>query len=178
MRGIVILSLLALSACATTSNAPARTETVRVVDGAGGVHQLAVTTHNRSHAATLDHSLDQVWRALPAVYDKLAIPVTQISTTNRVVGNTGFSVRRQLGGVPLTRYFDCGRTQDRPSAETYEIQLSALTTVQPKDSGSTVQTTIQATARPVNFAGSPVNCSSTGALETRIVELLKAQAKQ
>jgi uncharacterized Zn-binding protein involved in type VI secretion len=42
---------------------------------------------------------------------------------------------------------------------------------------TTVSTTIQATGRPVSFAGDPVRCTSTGTLEARIVEALKARAQ-
>jgi hypothetical protein len=179
VRTLAALSLLALAACAASQGPPARVETVRVVDGTGGVTQLSVTHINRASAVTLDLSADQLWRALPAVYDKLAIPVTQLNQTNRVIGNPAFKARRQLGGTSLTRYFDCGRTQDRPSAETYEISIAALTSVQPKENGTaTVQTTLQATARPVTFSGGSVQCSSTGGMESRIVELLKAEVGQ
>jgi hypothetical protein len=150
---------------------------VRIVTGTGAVAQLSTMTSHAPKVATVNLPIDQVWRVLPAVYESLEIPVDQMDTATRVIGNQSLKARRRLGGAPLTRFFDCGRTQGGANAETYELHLSILTRVtQDALEVTTVSTAIQATGRPISFAGDPVRCTSTGALESRIIEALKALA--
>jgi hypothetical protein len=181
MRTLFILSTAVLcTACAPRSEVgtTTRPETVRVVDSSGAGATLTVTTQTRASAINVPATVEQVWRVLPAVYEELGLPVRQMNSSTHVIGNPGFSARRQIGRVPLTRYFDCGRTQDRPSAETYELQISVLTQVQRGESeGSILSTSLQATARPVNFPTGAVQCTSTGALEARLAEAVRTHTR-
>jgi hypothetical protein len=116
-----------------------------------------------------------VWAVLPAVYDSLHIPRSQVDEATHVLGNTGLKLRRRLGTIPLSRLLECGSAQGGPSADTYEVFLSILTTVQPGTEAGTafVATTIDAQARPVSFAGEYVRCGSKGELEQRVLNSLK-----
>jgi hypothetical protein len=181
MRRLIVASVIALGACASSGRsggAPSGVQTVRVVDGGGQVTALSTTVVQRSGIANVPHSVDDVWRALPRVYEAVGIPISQVNAGTRTIGNPGLTARRQLGGVPIPRYFDCGRTQDRPSAETYELQISVLSQVKGNAADATVTTTVHATARPLNFATGAVRCSSTGALETRISRALAEQMQE
>lgn len=178
MRAIALLSIVALSGCATANTVPRRPipdETVRIV-GPGRTIEVTTSPAVAARVETVWYPLYQVWRVLPAVYDSLAIPVSSLDSVSHVIGNSGIKLRRRLGNVPLTRYLDCGDSQGAPSAETYEIHLSIFTRVQSAASGTTtVATTIEATGRPVTLSGEYVRCSSTGALESHLVNTLKAQ---
>lgn len=178
MRATVLISLVTLSGCASSSAVPGHptpTETVRIV-GLTGAVALTTSPTVAARIDTFPAPLDEVWRILPAAYDSLAIPPTSLDAANHVVGNAGLKVRGRLGNVPLTRYLDCGDSQGAPSAETYEIHLSIFTQVQPGRSGTaTVATTVQASGRPVAFSGEYVRCASKGVLESRLVDRLKAQ---
>ncbi len=178
MRGTVTLSIVVLSGCASSGSArgtPTSDETVRIV-GARETIELRTSATLTASLDTVLAPVDQVWRALPAAYEALAIPVTDLDSATHVIANSGITVRRQLGKVPLTRYLDCGDSQGAPSAETYEIHLSVLTRVQPAAAGtSIVATTVQATGRPVTLSGTYIRCSSTRQLESRLVNALRAQ---
>jgi hypothetical protein len=178
MRATVVLSLVMLSGCASSNAVPGRptpNETVRIVGPTGAV-DLTTSPTVAPRVDTIPAPLDQVWRMLPAAYDSLAIPLTNLDAANHVVGNAGLKVRGRLGNVPLSRYLDCGDSQGAPSAETYEVQLSMFTQVYPGSSGTaTVTTTVQASGRPVAFSGEYVRCTSKGALEARLASSLKAQ---
>jgi hypothetical protein len=123
----------------------------------------------------LSSSAEDVWRVLHAVFETVGIPVTERNSTNRVIGNPGHKVRRQMAGVRLGQYVDCGRMQGVPSADTYELTLSVLTRVVPAEGRTS---TLQAIGQPVNFASSSVNCSTTRRLEARIVELVKQKVAE
>jgi len=172
MRVLISLSVLLLAACAAGSGGTGvQQETVRVVDAGGGVQ---MRTFHTAGWVTQDVAapLDAVWSALPAVHDSLGIPVTARDESSRTIGNDGLNVRRRLGRVGLQRYLDCGSTQGGPNAETYEVHLSVRTQVLPAATGSSrVSSTVQAQARPVNFAGDWIRCTSKNTLEKAIAEL-------
>jgi len=174
MRTLTILSVVALVAgCASTGGQATPTQTVRIVDAGGGATQLPTSRTVVAQTTKVPFSQESVWRVLPEVYESLALPVTQRDASSQTLGNQGLRLRRQLAGVRLSRYIDCGRTQGVPSAETYDVFLTVNTRVQPGEQGTaTLQTNVQATARSVSFSSGMVECSSTRALEERIVELV------
>jgi hypothetical protein len=174
-RFLTAIALTTLSACASTGNGstPRSTiETTRVATPTGTTTLTSVATVEPGFVS-LEVPIDVVWRALPVAYDSVGIPVGKVDTPSHVVGNEGFKLRRKLGGVALSRYLDCGQAQGFRSAETYEINLAVLTQLQPVGTtGTSAATSVQATARPVNFAGDYSACSSTGELEKRLGEVL------
>lgn len=176
-----MVSLAALSGCASANPAASgrpTDESIRIVRP-GQTVELRTSPSVATSVDTLFTPLAEAWRALPAAYAALAIPVTGSDSANHVVTSTDVKLRRQLGNVPLRRYLDCGDSQGVPSAETYEIHLSVVTRIQPGAPGTTITaTTIQAMGRPVTFSGDYVRCSSTGALEAGLNEALRTKLRQ
>jgi hypothetical protein len=172
---------LALSGCASSvAGSVGRTsvETTRVATTTGTT-SVTMTSTVTPGLVNLEFPIEHVWRVLPVAYDSIGIPIGKIDTLSHVVGNDGYKLRRKLGGVPLTRYLDCGQAQGFKSAETYEINLSVLT--QLKSAGTsrtTAATVVQASAKPVNFAGEFSACSSTGELEKRVADVLSRVVRQ
>ena len=86
-------------------------------------------------------------------------------------------IRRQLGGTRLSKYLTCGERLGNPVADTDDIALTLFTQVVPAAGGtSTLHTLVEATARQTGSGGALINCASTGDLEQRIVQLVRAQA--
>ncbi|CAN5715654.1 hypothetical protein BH23GEM6_BH23GEM6_24530 [soil metagenome] len=176
MRTLAFLSVLALAGCASTGGEATPTQTVRIVDAGGGATQLPTSRTIVAQTARVPFSPESVWRVLPQVYESLALPVTQRDASSQTLGNQGLRLRRQLGGERLSRYLDCGRTQGVPSADTYDVFLTVNTRVQPGEAGTaTLQTHVHASARSVSFSTGVVECSSTRALEEKIVERVTAK---
>ena len=179
LGGRAALAASALSAaCASggggTTGSPAM-ETVRVASGNSAMTTTVRPTVNAS-GATVAFSLALTWAALRAVYDSLGIAVATVDQGNHVIGNPEMKLRRRLGEVGLSKYIDCGNTQGAPSAETYEIRMSVFTQAQAATPTSTsVLTTVEARGRPITMSGEYSICSSTGLLERRIAELVKAR---
>ena len=181
MRTIPALSLVLLgAACAssgstaasappsTTARAPV-TETLRIEGG--GTFGTSVTTATTTK--TLPFSIDQVWRVLPAVYDSLGIPVATLDAASHTVGNDGFKTRFRLRKVSLSRYLDCGSSPAGPSADDYEVTMAVHTQLAPgAASSTTATTTLEASAKPVQFSQPPTRCSSRGVLEPRVGDLI------
>lgn len=176
MNRVAFLALAALSACATASAPVARPDvrTVRVqgVDGA-----FQVRHDDQSTTKIIALPPEQVWRALPAVFDSLEVPVTRSDAAGRVFGNEGVRVRKRIGGVAISRYFDCGTTQIGPNADSYDVFLILMITLRAGPANTTnVTVTAEASARPVARSQPYTPCSSQAALDVRFVDLLRRQA--
>ena len=183
MRAMPLLLIVALTACAGTSSssAPApAAQTVRVV-GSGTGAALRMDASGSSSIHTLSASADQVWRALPAVFDSLGVPVATVDASKRIIGNSGFKVRTRLKGVSLSRYIDCGNsTQIGANADSYDVHLVMTAEVQPAETAGTAKviTHFQALAKPVNFSQEYSQCSSKGSLETKFIDILNARLQR
>jgi len=180
MRGIVAIALVVLSACASSGSAGSGGAEQSVhIAGMNNSRGLRVTTGTEGpRIDVVPLPIERVWGALPAVYDSLQVPVTDRDEAEHRIGNRSVRARGRLGGVLLSRYFNCGSTQGGPNAETYQLQISMLTFAKEQGTGATaLATTLQATARPVTLSGEAVQCSSTGALETRIRNMVLARAR-
>ena len=181
MRGIFLIGFVGLSGCATAPavSGASGSQNVRVVGAGGDVLSVGIPTTLNSGTTTIALPADKLWSVLPAVYDSLGIPLTEIDPSSRVLGNRGMKLRRRLAKVPLSTYIDCGTAQAQPSADSYDINLSVMTQLQIIDPGDTkVTTTVDAVGRPVSFSGEDVRCATKGAIERRISRLLESVARQ
>ena len=162
MRSTALLSVLVVAGCASSGPGPAGSveeQTVRVA-GNTGTTQIHTTATTRPRVTTLDMSLEQVWRVLPAAYAAVGVEIAHTDRARRVIGNPGFRARRRLGDTPISRFLDCGNAQGGPSADSYEVHFSVLTDLQAEGPERTIVTTlIDAVARPINFSGDPVRCT-------------------
>lgn len=141
---------------------------------ARGINLVSTTEVNSSLVAA---SVEAAWAALQSAYTTLGIPVTELNAAQRTIGNPAYRVRRRIGDVPTMRALDCGGDSGMPNAETYQLLLSVKSRIIPSDAGgSVVQTTLDGTGRnATTAASSDVRCSSMGALEKRIADLVKAR---
>ena len=180
MRHISMLSCAALLGCASSGAVPpgsAPQETIRISGGAG-LPTSTVDTHPSDATSTsvVGFAPDRVWGALRIVYDSIAVPVSTLDATTRTIGNSALRVRRRLGDVALSKYINCGNTQGGNGADTYEVVFSVVTRALPAESGMTRLTTlIDAQGRPITIGGEYTRCTTTGALEKRIAQLVTSQ---
>jgi hypothetical protein len=182
MRASVLI-LLGVVGCAsgnTPSTVAPPAQTVRVT-GASGTG-TAVNSSTRTAATydvridTLPVNLDLVWKALPAVYTGLEIPINTLDNTKNMVGNGGIKLYRRVGSNQLTKLLDCGRTQIGPNADSYEIIMSVITTLGKVDSANTVvYTNVEASGQPMNYAGGQTRCRTRGELERQILLMLRTR---
>ena len=173
MRAVAILMLASLSACASSPGGS--TAGTGPILGQGSVGR---STDARSTVFTqsLAYPVDQVWRALPAAYDSLKIPLNTLDAKTHTIGNDGFKIRQQLGRAALSTYIDCGRTQIGPNADSYEVVLTILTQVTTADNGATkISTTFESSARPIAYSQEYSKCTSRGVLEAKIMDVVKGR---
>ena len=113
---------------------------------------------------------------MPSVYDSLGVTVSTIDPASKTIGNPGYKIRQKLGKAPLSRYIECGTTQIGPNADSYDVMLSVLSTVTAEGAqGAVLTTTVEAQAKPVTYNQGYSRCSSKGAIEKRISDLVNAR---
>lgn len=178
MRPIAILLVLLIAACApahTPATPIPEEQTVRVA-GATDRSGIRMTSNTTSRIDTIWASFDRVWKVLPAVYATIEVPIERFDAEASTIGNSALKLYRRLGKIPLTRYLDCGTTQIGPNVDSYEVMLTVLTKLQRSrtdSSTTTVATTVEGMAKPIQFRGEYVRCTSRGTLEARVAEVLK-----
>lgn len=175
MRALVVaLSVAVVSACSSNppiGGAPAP-ETIRV----SGTGSVTVTSNATAGVSIVAGSIAKVWRLLPMVYDSVGLHVATLDPARHLIGNGDTKLRRQLGGVPLSRFLDCGQTQIGYNADSYEVVLTVQTQLQSDSSGATtVRTLVTAMSKPIAFSQDYSACSSTGKLEARVSDVIRAK---
>lgn len=181
-RAAMVLPSIALAGCASggasagpgaagNTSAPIARPAQQSVGSAATGRINVASRSDGPIETTIAAPIERVWRALPAAFDSLAIPVSRSEPATHTLGNDSFKTRQRLGKTILSRYFDCGATQIGPNADSYEVNITLLTSLSPAGDGSTrLATSIQALARPITFNQGYSACSSKGELERRIVE--------
>lgn len=181
MRQYLGVAAVVLAACGGTGAAPpgatAEPRHVSITRGAatGG---LRTTSSGGAKVDTIWASFDRVWKALPGVYGLLDIPIANFDAEKNLIGNEDLKLYRRLGKVSLTKLIDCGTTQIGPNADSYEVRLSVLTTIQRSKTDTsltTIATRVDAMAKPVAFAGEYRQCTSKAALEEQLLKTLMIQ---
>ncbi len=147
-----------------------------VIQTMGGAPIKLTVDRDPSHhkvAAPLTKS----WAEIAKVYDDLAIPMEFADHRGNRVGNTRFIPARVLAARPMSTYLRCGLGAAGALADTHRIRMNILTELKPASKDSTlVFTQIDASAAPMDGTSTAATvCTSTGALESAIVLLLRKQ---
>jgi hypothetical protein len=166
--GMIAFALaLELAACGTQlpTRLPSQTRQRR--------YTIAVDTLGVESA--LSGSADSAWKVLPAVYERLELPIHERDEASRRLGACWIRVRQRLSGAPLSRYLQCGELRAVPNADRMEIELLILSRVS-RDAfgGAILSTFVLATAGESAGSSNRIWCLSTGALESRIRDAVQA----
>lgn len=151
--------------------------TLRVEGPGGGA--ITLVSNEAATSTILAFPIARVWRILPSAFDSLGLAIATLDGENHIIANGDTKLRRQLGGVALRNYIDCGGTQIGSSADTYDIILTVQTQVKTDESGfTTVMTLVQALGKPIAFAQDYSRCGSTGKLEMRLADVIRYKLLQ
>jgi hypothetical protein len=184
MRRLIPLVLLALAACATASSPGSQPPgssrmVVRDETGTGGAAAEAeLDIDRRSVDGMVAANAEQVWAALPGVYQALGIEragVMNADPAQRMFGRQYMRLYRRLGSRSLSTYIECGSTY-AGDADTYDITMSVSTQLVPAGDRTQVRSWVQASGRQQASSSTPVRCMSKGSLERAIVTMLSDSA--
>ncbi|MBI3791597.1 MAG: hypothetical protein HY275_12065 [Gemmatimonadetes bacterium] len=140
------------------------------------VVDMTVARQRFVSATTIGKPIDQVWGVLPEIWTALGLSAEGISSSEHRLVTGNMRIRRQLGGVSLSRFLDCGRTAMGPNADSYFITLKVETILVSAGSNTIVQSALVATGEGTGNGGSTTHCSTTGELENRIGDRLLKRA--
>jgi hypothetical protein len=175
MRRITVLSIGVLVGCATVAGLATSQTSVSAAATTPKITTEAPVVAGRADLAVPP---DKVWALLPAAYASLSIPISVNEPANRVIGVERMRPHHYLGDVRLSKFLDCGEIEGTLNADTFDVNLSMLTQLQPNSAGgTTVVTTVDAAAKPASTAGQYSSCTSTGQLETRLVRYIESQLR-
>ncbi len=114
-----------------------------------------------------------VWQALPAVFAELGIEINFREPATKRVGTCYQRIHGWLGKELVATYIDCGDTRSVPNADSYQVELTVLTTVSADSGGTTLSTFVLGVGQSISSADR-VWCRSKGNLEARIREMVEA----
>lgn len=179
MRTPRLLSLLALAACGGGGGIEPATAPPRILTS-GTTYEVSVANESDAGAVVIRAAPEIAWIALPGVFQALEIAPKHIDSGQKIMGNVDHSVRRRLGGEPLSIYLNCGSSMSGPIANNYDVKLSVISQLHPAEEGRTlIRSRVAATARSrEGTSSSSVQCGTTGRLEARIAELLNRSVGQ
>ena len=180
MHRLALLVLAGLLACGGTSTTSGRRDTTSVTVGGAEGGTLRVRNDVETTSSTIALPVDKVWALLPQAFDSIGVPVTVRDPRQFLLGADGAKVRQRIGGVPLSRYFDCGTTQVGANADSYELVLTVMARLKPAEGGrTTMEVTVKARARPVAFSQGYSDCQSKATtLDDRLAGVVQRLASR
>ncbi len=123
--------------------------------------------------ATILAPADSVWPVVRSVFLELGVEPATVNNQERYIANTSFRLQRQLGGVQISHYLDCGMGALGPVAQQSQITMSLSIQVM-NDSAevSRIKTQVNGYAVPEGVASNRTHCATTGQLESRIARMV------
>ncbi|HJP61755.1 MAG TPA: hypothetical protein VJ865_17255, partial [Gemmatimonadaceae bacterium] len=168
--------LMFVAAACATSNVPSNRGPDRVV--ATTDESLILAPGERPISATINATPDAIFNALQDVYEELGIEIKTLDPGNRVVGNKRFQKMYRLAGSSPDAYLGCGLSATGPVANSSRLTMSLTSQVVPGTPGAQLITSFSGYAEDLSVSKGKMSCASTGKLEVRIQELVRARLSQ
>ena len=182
-----VMGTLLLAACASGGGSEApkpagpagsidRAQTTGAAEGAN----LDMTVHSTNFTSSdiVVASLDSAWAVLPDVWKSLGLTIDGISTREHRLQSGSMRIRRQLAGVSLSRFIECGRSTQGPNADVYFIVLRFETVLSGSDGNVLARSAMAVTGEGTGNSGQVTRCSSSGELERRVGERLTRRLRK
>ncbi len=179
----LIASALACAACASAGQgsiqAPAQPPAR--IDPTSGGYDIMLNNAGQPVGQLVAAPMDRVWPIAVAAYTAAGLRIDGSDATRHEVQTRGQVLRRELKGVSLSAYFDCGNEMSGSIADSWRIRIDGrmAVTLAAADS-SQVTTLLEVSASPVEGTSAQVSrCSSRGRLEAHIARIIReALARQ
>lgn len=170
----IAVSFALVSARAERAEAQSLNATVILPGYRGVVRMDTIGTPVAIGAAT-----GAVFSALRHAMDSLGVAATVRDSAAGLVGNLGLKVVRRFAGKPMATWVDCGIGHTGPTANAYRVNMAILAGVaKGADGSSTVRVAVAAGAQAFSGPlGDPIACESTGAIEQRMLDVVRAEVR-
>ncbi len=180
MRRLLLTAALLGAACASAPPSPLQTPAaglpqVITNEPDGGV-RIITNAAGQPIGRAFRVAPDKVWPLAIDAYARVGLRIDGSDPAQRQVQTRAQQIRRKLGNVALSTYFDCGTEMTGPIADSWRLTLDGRMAVSPGATAdvANVTTMLTVVARPVegNSATSTV-CSSNGRLEAAVANAIK-----
>ena len=173
-RSAAVLLCTLTAATANAQNAPVKKKEREAFT-------IRVRTDNNIPEFQLKHAPEDVWKALPAVYEELGYPGSADSSEEYVFITPYMNIRGRLyDGERNSSYLDCGTSPaGMPAADIYGITFVIVTMIEPHpDGGTRVRVLVDGNARDKVLSNNSVPCRGKGLLESGIAHFLDQRLGQ
>jgi hypothetical protein len=170
----VLVTALAVTGCSTASYQSTQVGVIRSMLALAGSREVDPSALNDEvlHVDTVPLPPQRAWVELVRAWSTLRLPVTRADEPNLRLGGSAQPMG-QIGGSKPSAWLDCGHGMADVYADQYEVTFSMAARVMPLEGGSTIESIIRATAKPRDVSTNAFKCTSLGALETRLAELIR-----
>lgn len=176
-RSLMVATLVVLGACAP-SNAPGTRlsePAPSIATGSDNMGSFRINPQDAHTSRTVSAAPAVVWAALPTVFEELGIATELVQPEQLTLGTAQVTSSR-VGGKRTGAYLRCGNEGAGPSAMTgRRHRMTVITSLRPEGTGTVVTARVEGSATPIDGSGGTSYCTSTGELETRIMEILHRQ---
>ena len=154
--------------------------------GGGPMDQMLPTMRSRSGLRAIDTlgaplvvhgTTAAAWEALPDVFTSLGLDINFRNPAEKRVGTCFQRLHGRLGKAPLSNYLDCGEIVSLPNADTYQVEVTVLTTVSADSGGTTISTFVLGVGQS-NTSSARIWCRSKGTLEDRIRAAIESKVSK
>ncbi|HEY8310743.1 MAG TPA: hypothetical protein VIG47_09305 [Gemmatimonadaceae bacterium] len=179
MKTIAVMGLLAVMACASGGPGSNGVGSVGGGDQDANVQHMAITVPSRGSIdleadarstspivwSDVHASVAQTWQYLPLAYKKLGLSITRYDPNTHIIEGERLRSHADFGGKELTSIMDCGNVMGMPNASRFDVNIMTRTVLRGSDTGSSVASTVIATAKPGDVSGvlTPCMVNSTAA---------------
>jgi hypothetical protein len=179
-RVAVLLAASFGAACATSTAArpsdqvSVTPQTIQIQTGDATTVNLNMVNEDRADSRVIKAPVDKVWAMLPSVFAELGLPVNLFVDKTHQIGARSARFRGRVGKTRLSQYVSCGADiTGEDKANTYEVTLDVMSAIGPLAEGQTnLLTMVTASGRPLATSGEAVRCTSTGAIERSLAQLV------
>ena len=176
--GIALGTLLVAGGCSSSGGAGAAAAPAPVVilDEREARLSAALGTHvivdDLTHVDSLPAPQAKAHEALVLAYEAVGFRSLLVNPATGLVAVADTAVRGTFARQPMSRLVSCGATIAGPRADQDRISLSVVTHVKPGTTTgwSRVETRVVATATDTQGTGGRQGCTTTGMLETQILQ--------
>ena len=117
-----------------------------------------------------------LWPQLKAAFSALGLPVTASAGADHALSAQNAEFNGTFDKAPMSRVVNCGLTSmGAQRANAYRVWLTVASQLQAADTGSTLRTTVVATAQDPSSSTASVQCGSTGMLEEELAKRMGGQ---
>jgi hypothetical protein len=149
-----------------------------IVDASGSRFDLLLTRDQTMSSDTLALPAARAWRGLVQTYAGFGVPLQGVDGQSYMIATQPVHAHGSFAGERLSRWIDCGQSITGDIATSYEVTLRFGTLLDTSEAGrSIVRTALSASAIAPGSGTTPVDCSSRGAFEKRIVALTAAKSQ-